>query len=145
MFSCLQAWERKSTSCNVMNWKGIFKGDAIEFSFLKSYTKMKTEGKINLFKGERSQEASIKHLPFSPSAREQKQNKWERLRRPMGAPAISLFQHVQVFLWEGRNRVVTTQTLIWKGLSQQRPLVQNISATVIPQTSGICKLDHLLC
>lgn len=45
-----------------------------------------------------------KKIPFSHSAREQKQNKRERLRRPMGMPGISLFQYVQIFMWKGRSR-----------------------------------------
>lgn len=42
-------------------------------------------------------------IPFSHSAGEQKQNKRGRLRRPVGMPGISLFQCVQIFMWEGRR------------------------------------------
>lgn len=106
---------------------------------------MNTEEQKNLFKGKRSQTSTVQHRPISHSAREQKQNQTERLRGTVGKWEVSLFQCMQVFMGEERNRVMMTKTLIRKDMNQQGLTVRNISTTVIQKSSEICKLDYLLC
>ena len=60
-----------------MNWKGSFKANVNNIQFFKkAMLKWRQKGK-NFFKGERSQEFTVKHLSFYYSAREQEQNKRE--------------------------------------------------------------------